>query len=116
MHDEKTLSRAIKWLLEDDTGVSSKTILSVMTGITPDNRWNSAPSDPADLGRCLRLLELFPEWKARMHLMSGVNERWAKAVECWDEISQNMKEEVGIDWSKSRSAPDTYKLMKSRGL
>jgi len=103
--------------LSDDTGISSQSIVAVMTGCDLGKVKNlSAPHDPADLGRCLRLLERFPEWKPRLKLMAGVNERWAKAVECWDEIGVSMADEVGIDWSKGQKAPNTYKLMKARGL
>ncbi len=68
-------------------------------------RDTDAPSDPSDLGRCLRLLELFPEWKSRMPEMATLNRGWASLIPQWDQISALMQEEVGIDWSKGSSAP-----------
>lgn len=105
-----------KWLTSRDTGISSEAILAVMTGFDPSDRNLDAPYDPSDLGRCLRLLEIFPEWKSRIPEMAKAGPRWAIAVSCWGEISRSMEEEVGIDWSKGKSAPRTYRLMKERGL
>jgi len=33
-------------------------------------------------------------------------------VQIWDKAAECMDAEVGIDWSKGRSAPKTYKLMQ----
>lgn len=110
-------NRVIEWMMSRDTGISSKSIVAVMTGANLDKCPDlDAPHDPADLGRCLRLLEQFPEWKLRMGEMSKAGRRWEIAVACWHEISASMEAEVGIDWSKGRSAPITYELMKERGL
>ena len=45
------------------------------------------PSDGDDLGRCLRLLDLIPEWKDRLKLMAGLSEYWHALVEHWDELA-----------------------------
>jgi len=57
----------LEWLHGLDTGVSSETIYSVMTGhnvLTCGE--GDAPHDPGDFGRCYRLLKLFPEWRERL--------------------------------------------------
>ncbi|MEL3893148.1 hypothetical protein [Pseudomonas aeruginosa] len=71
------------------------------------------PSDPSDLGRCLRLLELVPEWKARISEMAIHGREWAALVSHWEELHQLMDDEVGIDWSKGNSALRTYERMKA---
>lgn len=104
--------RAMNWLLGWDTGASSKTILAVMLGADKHDGMDY-PSDPADAGRCFRLLEIVPEWKARLHEMRGCGPCWVALIDKWGDIRSTMDAEVGIDWSKGRAAPLTYKLMKS---
>ena len=107
----------IAWFCGNDTGISSKCIAAYMSGVAPEDiRYTSPPSDPADLGRCLRLLEKFPEWKTRIPEMANVSKRWADMVPHWDAVAHSMDEEVGIDWSKGQSAPITYNLMKEKGF
>lgn len=53
-------------------------------GQKPDR---SYPSDGDDLGRCLRLLDLMPEWKPRMVEMTAVSPYWAALVKHWDELA-----------------------------
>lgn len=106
--------RLAAWFLSGDTGVSSKAIAAHMSGAgTTGDFWWWGPADPADLGRCLRLLELFPEWKPRMGEMASRHPDWAQLVPHWQEIAECMAEEVGIDWSKGSSAPKTFDLMQS---
>ena len=45
--------------------------------------------------------------------MRSLSADWEALVERWSEIAKSMDDEVGIDWSKDRSAPRTYELMKS---
>jgi hypothetical protein len=56
--------RAIEWLLGDDTGMSSKSLCAFMLGNTM--RFGYPPSDSFDRGRCIRLLDLIPEWWSRL--------------------------------------------------
>lgn len=108
---ESIEKRALKWALSDDTGGSSIALCGVMSAV--EAKYYDYPSDPSDLGRCLRLLELIPEWKPRIvGAMSLINPGWSGLVAEWDEISKMMSDEVGIDWSKGKSAPKTYDAMK----
>ena len=63
-HGATIEQRAQYWALSDDTGVSSKTLCAHMTG-NPTG-FTSPPSDADDRGRCIRLLELIPEWIERL--------------------------------------------------
>lgn len=103
------LSRVIEWLTGNDTGASSKAIAAHMTTGKCNGEY---PSDPDDLGRCLRLLRLFPEWEARMPEMAAYGTAWLAMGPRWQEMARAMTEEVGIDWSKGNSARTTSDLMR----
>lgn len=64
-HNTTPEYRALFWALSDDTGISSEAIAAHMTA-NPKPRFTSPPSDAADRGRCIRLLELIPEWIPRL--------------------------------------------------
>jgi hypothetical protein len=97
------------WFAGDDVGLSSKALALFMIGIPAktDHPW-----DPEDLGRCLRLLESFPEWEERVPEMATLSKSWAKLVTRWDDLVQSFEDEVGIDLLKGRPAPKTHDLMK----
>ena len=79
--------RALTWAIGRDTGASSMAILAVMTGIKPASRYDY-PVDGSDLGRCLRLLDLIPEWKPRMGEMRAVSPQWSALVDNWDGLAK----------------------------
>lgn len=64
-HGKPLEQRVMFWALSGDTGVSSETMCAFFTG-NPLRRFSGAPSDAADRGRCIRLLELVPEWIERL--------------------------------------------------
>lgn len=104
------LRRSIEWLSGNDTGASSEAIVRHMTLGDCDG---SYPHDPADLGRCLRLLEKFPAWKPRIGEMACYSPEWKALASRWDELASMMAGEVGIDWSKGRKAQATYAAMRA---
>jgi hypothetical protein len=77
--------RALTWASGDDTGVSSKAILKVMTGQTISDDY-CHPHDSQDLGRCVRLLDIIPEWRPRIGEMSNVSDEWAALSAVWPEL------------------------------
>lgn len=103
--------RAIRWLLSDDTGSSSQAICAHFTGNAMPVMM--APSDPGDLGRCLRLLSVIPEWSPRISEMARYSAAWEGIVTVWGRLAELMDYEVGIDWSKGGKAPRTYEAMKA---
>lgn len=103
-------TRLAAWQAGADTGLSSKTIAAVMSGA--DVGEGDYPRDPSDLGRCLRLLRLIPEWKDRMPIMGGLNLVWAALVARWDVLESALDYECGIFGEKAKSAPKTYALMR----
>lgn len=61
-HGATVDQRLIFWLLSKDTGISSKAIARHITGIKGTYWTMLPPSDAADRRRCIKLLELIPEW------------------------------------------------------
>jgi len=81
----KTINqRAHEWIVSGDTGMSSKAIWAACMGVKSNNAM--APSDPADFGRCYRLLKLIPEWAKDMQAISDISLEWALLVARWNEF------------------------------
>lgn len=103
--------RALQWLADGDVGdvgESSKAICYHMIGL---NSSGAYPHDVSDFGRCARLLKQFPEWRSRLKEMAIYSPHWTLLAECWDTLTEMMEKEVGIDWSKGRHAPETYRAI-----
>jgi hypothetical protein len=100
--------KIIRWLMSGDTGISSEKILCTMEGMMPRRNWGSAhPSDPSDLGRCLRLLAKFPTYFARLSVMKAVSPEWKGLIENWAELESLYWQEL-----PQRSAPRCYARMR----
>jgi hypothetical protein len=105
----KAAARYDAWLLSGDTGMSSKAIFHFMR-LGAKGGWT--PSDPSDLGRCLRLLERFPEWRERMPEMANCSPKWARMMPYWDVLEASLLREVGGIHTDG-SAPETFQMMKA---
>ena len=99
------------WIRNGDTGVSSETIWSVMTGCPV--RYADIPYDPSDFGRCYRLLKIMPSWRARLPKVAERYPKWGPMVEAWEELTALYEDELanGPIERGERSAPKTYKRM-----
>ncbi len=74
------------WLASDDTGASSLYMASILTGqFIAENHY---PRDPADFGRCLRLVEAVPELESKIRDMSQHGKEWAVVAANWDEWAE----------------------------
>ena len=100
--------RVIEWLLGGDTGISSKTIVGVMTGCACN--WTDIPYDPSDFGRCYRLLKLIPEWRGRMREMGERYPKWGPMAEAWEELTALYEEELQ---RADGRAPKLYERMRT---
>lgn len=102
-----------RWLAGGDTGTSSMTIWSIMTGRDLPNdgahRFQrlDIPHDPADFGRCHRLLEQFPAWRPGLLRVALIIPAWKPFVDAWDELTALYLEEF-----PSGFAPKLYQRMK----
>jgi hypothetical protein len=81
-----------QWLYGVDTGASAMAILSTFAPhLEPEccqyTRGTCVPRDPDDWGRCHRLLELFPEWRARLEKVVTKFPAWASYVMEWPTLT-----------------------------
>jgi len=81
------------WICGHDTGTSSKTIFSVMTGVEAIRA--DVPYDPGDFGRCYRLLDLVPEWRPRLQEVADRYAEWGPLVKAWSMLEEEY--ECAID-------------------
>jgi hypothetical protein len=101
-----------RWLASDDTGLSSECLarhLAPLAGIDVPvgGRGTHYPHDPADFGRCLRLLEAVPELHTHLARAADISRQWAALVARWEELEGLYREEF-----PSGSAPKLYRRMK----
>ncbi len=101
----------ISWLSSGDSGISSLTIVSVLADIPfavlAQRCRPGVPYDPDDLGRCMRLLDVKPEWRSRMSEVARRYPEWAGLVARWDDLSSLFWEEA-----PSGRALKTFALME----
>ena len=80
--NEERNKRIVAWATGDDTGMSSNTVLRFMSGLELSNiQICLPPSDAGDRGRCIRLLNLFPEWWDRLDEMRGLSDEWNEQID-----------------------------------
>lgn len=103
--------RSRGWRKGYDTGLSSVTVWSHMTGLKSFKV--DHPLDPSDLGRIVRLLELIPEWKPRVHELAALSPEWKALVGRWDDITSLLDAEVGFFGERGKRAPRTYAMMRN---
>ena len=114
MKYEELPEGAVLWLANGRRGISSNTMFTHITGIDAMQRSSkSHPHDPDDFDRCLLLLDAVPEFREHLQKMRTCSKKWAALVDNWTSIEVSHLGEVGLGWKKARSAPETYKLMKS---
>ena len=99
--------RLFHWLMGNDTGISSRTIASAITGMQLSENYD-IPYDPSDFGRCYRLLKKIPEWQElMMHKVVIAFPYWKPFIDHWKEMEQLYEKEL-----PSGVAPILYKLMQ----
>ena len=84
-----------QWSASRDTGISSMSIYSVMMGVPVDQA--DVPHDPDDFGRCYRLLQLFPAWKARLDEVAARYPAWRSLVQEWDALESLYEDALRSD-------------------
>lgn len=105
----------IDWLMSGDTGTSSKTICSVMTGSDTPKFGPDVPHDADDFGRCYRLLQLFPDWRRRLPEVAAVHPKWGPMVAAWDELTA-LYEAKDYDrfWTRIQALEDEGRIEENR--
>lgn len=106
-------NKVLHWLAYGSVGVSSKSMALAAAGMPKCENWGAdIPHDPDDFNRCLLLLDAIPEIRNHFDKIALLSKSWHKIISNWDEIEKSFIDEAGFNWSKSHSAPETYRLMK----
>lgn len=109
---------ARRWLSVGEQGLSSCAIFWKLTGAKPDylgeKSWYDHPDDPADLRRCLLLLDQVPELQGRITEMAGCSPEWDALASNWTALDRMLTTEIP-DWRNPKygaAAPKTYAMMR----
>lgn len=108
-----TEEQVLDWLANGEVGESSRCMAMWLAfGKLARDSFGGYPHDPDDMDRCLKLLHRAPGLRERLHKMAELNKGWEALVARWDEIEAMQMDEIGLGWTKARSAPRTYALMR----
>ena len=114
MENPESETTLIDWYVSGEKGISSETMAATALGKKHDR--GDAPADPADLNRCIKLVDTAPEVKKAFPKIAALSEQWKAVIDNWDKLREMFIAEVGYDWNKKKRAPETYKEMKRIGL
>lgn len=101
-----------EWVRGRDIGVSSATIYHVMASRPSPYKEFNPPVDPDDFGRCYRLLNLFPEWKARLGEIAARFPAWREYVQNWAKLTELYESALA---KNSGTAEQLYIVMRGLG-
>lgn len=112
-------SRINKWLASGERGISSNTMLEVITGISATSGafGRCEPCDPDDFKRCWKLLNAVPELREEFPILANESDVWKALVDNWDELAAMMPK-VLEEWKGERPYPTAsrmYDRMKELG-
>lgn len=111
---DATQEAVLDWLNTGEVGISSKCMAMWLAfGKRVSATFGNHPHDPDDMDRCLKLLDRVPDLRERLPKMAEVSYTWAALVERWAEIEAMQMGEIGLNWTKARSAPKTYAMMRA---
>lgn len=105
-----------EWLRSWDAGTSALTIYNVLRGgvnvlrdgVGFGSHGPDIPYDPADFGRCYRLLEVAPpSWRESLRRVAERHPAWQPFVDAWDELTALYEAEAPTGY-----APGLYKRMQ----
>lgn len=99
------------WLLNGETGISSRTMVEVCYRRVFLNFKRGHPIDPSDFRRCYLLVKAVPEIKTKFGRLSKLGKAWANVIEHWQELSDMLEAEMGKELIKS----EMYDFMKKLG-
>lgn len=99
--------KAQQWIQGWDKGRSSKAIFGYMEGLHPAIFGIYHPLDPADLGRCIRLIDMVG-YRPRLKELKALSPTWCAMIDNWDKLEKLYY--LGLS-RESGNAPECYDLM-----
>jgi hypothetical protein len=96
-----------EWPTSRDTGISSATIYQVFTGHAVYHE-TGIPRDPADFGRCYRLLRLAPEWEGHLSEIVRAFPEWFPFVREWSRLNEMYRDAL-----KTNDGKEMYDFMQT---
>jgi hypothetical protein len=109
-------AEAVEWYLSGRRGASSMTMFRTIVADVPEFRATGTahPFDPADLDRCVALLDAVPEARAGLERMRAVSSTWNAMIDAWSELETLLaKEKEEAKDAESKPAPKTYAAMRA---
>jgi len=102
--------KVIQWQVSGRVGVSSATMASIALRLKRPfyGSYFSPPWDPADLTRCMKLVEAIPEIRDHFPVIAEICPKFSPILAHWDELIAMVKRE----WAEGDRAPETYARMK----
>jgi len=107
------MQNILDWYIDGETGISSKAMAAIACGKAPKDQYWNHPRDPADLNRCIKLVDKAPEVKEAFGEIAKLSNCWSAIIENWDDLRECFINEVGYDWCNAKRAPRTYKKMEA---
>jgi len=82
--------QTLRWEYEGHVDEASQTMADVLVrasaGLPALQKQPMAPTTAASLDCCVRFLEMLPNVRPRLHLLTRVSQPWANVVAAWDEL------------------------------
>lgn len=85
----------LDWLAGGDTGTSSETMFSAITGIPV--KYHDTPGDIADVGRCVRMLRQLTDLRPQLEKVIIKHKEWMPFIDCWKELERRYDECVAYE-------------------
>ena len=101
--------KAAFWLKHGERGLSSEFMYQTLSG-NQIGAHMAFPYDPADFKRCHGLLEMVPEWREKLSLMTTTSPVWDKLVANWAELTAMLLEQMA-----TKKDNGMYQMMKGLG-
>jgi hypothetical protein len=109
-HKKSTHEKAMFWISNGETGMSSKTMWNCFMG---NKRYDiSYPHDSDDFKRCYKLLQTVPEWKTQLHKLRPLCKQWSNLVDNWDKLTEMYEQNVKEHW-KNYDKIGMYEFMQT---
>lgn len=78
------IEKMLRFIFGSHCGMSATAIICRMNDI--EGFRTDHPHDPSDFGRCIKLLDEFPEFRVELHCMKDVSIEWELLIDNWQDL------------------------------